>query len=333
MLIGLVADGKGTFPNLPLMKISAWHKAQGHTVEFVESPLKHYDRVYVSKVFGDEYTELPAYFFNADEVYEGGTGLAISVVNGREVFNKDKHSNLPPEIEHIYPDYSLYPELTKNKAFGFLTRGCPNNCPFCIVSKKEGLFSVKVADLSEWWNGQKEIVLLDANILACREHIALLQQLKDSGATVDYCQGLDARFINPDNAALLSQIKTKMFHFAFDFIENEKRIVKGLELFKQYVSFDPRRAIVYMLTNYDTDFRDDWHRLTLIRALGYTPDVRIYRKTSLPKPHILRDFQHWANNRFIYHSCDFWEFVPRKDGKPIKEIYPDAFASVQARSE
>ena len=76
-----------------------------------------------------------------------------------------------------------------------------------------------------------------------------------------------------------------------------------------------------MLTNYDTTIEDDLYRIGKIREVGFSPDVRIYRKESLPKPHILRDLQRWCNNRFLYRSCEFMDYVPRKDGKTIKEIY------------
>lgn len=174
MKIGLYDVDSHNFPNLPLMKISAWHKSQGDEVEWW-FPMMHYDKVYVSKVFGDEYSQMDMTAISADEIVFGGTGFAITVEDGKEVYHKDRDKDLPYEIEHIYPDYSLYPELTKDKAYGFLTRGCCNNCSFCIVSQKEGICSHNVADLSEWWRGQKEIILLDANILACKDRISLLQ--------------------------------------------------------------------------------------------------------------------------------------------------------------
>ena len=175
MKIGLIDVDGHNYPNLALMKISAYHKAKGDSVEWWWG-FETYDRVYMSKVFDDTYSpDIPAPF-NADQIVRGGTGYCMS-------------SQLPYEIEHMCPDYSLYPELTKDTAYGFLTRGCPNACPFCIVSEKEGRMSRKVADLSEWWSGQKNIVLMDANILACREHISLLEQLADSGACVDFNQG------------------------------------------------------------------------------------------------------------------------------------------------
>ncbi len=325
MKIGLYDVDSRKFPNLPLMKISAYHKSLGDEVEFIEF-VNHYDKVYVSKVFGDEYTSMDMTCINADEIIYGGTGFAITVEDGKEVFQKEKHKNLPPEIEHQYPDYSLYPNLTKNKAFGFLTRGCCNDCGFCVVCQKEGTCSVKVADLSEWWNGQKEIVLLDPNLLACKDRTELLQQLIDSGAKVDFTQGLDARFITRDIAKMLSQIKTKMWHFAFDFMKNEIQIINGLKTFIDVVKPIRRYCYVYILTNYDTSFVEDYYRVKKIQEIGLDPDIRIYRKTSLPKRHILRDLQRWCNNRFIYRSQpDFWEYIPRSDGRKIKEIYTDEY--------
>lgn len=322
MHIGLMDVDSHNFPNLALMKISAYHKNKGDFVEWC-MPICHYDIVYVSKVFGDEYSTIDNTIIQADQIIYGGTGFAIKIIDGKEVYEPTNDENLPYEIEHTYPDYSLYPELTQNTAYGFLTRGCPNNCAFCCVSKKEGLVSHKVANLTEFWDGQKNICLLDPNILACKQHMDLLQQLAESGAWVDFTQGIDARFINEKNIELLSQIKIKMLHFAFDFMKNEKRIIKGLQMAKEHLELDERKRIVYVLTNFDTSIKEDLYRVRKLKEMGYTPDIRVYRKNALPKQHILRDLQRWCNNRFIYKSCDFFDYVPRSDGKKIREIYAD----------
>ncbi len=318
MRIGLYdADGHN-FPSLPLMKISAYHKSKGDEVEFVV-PLCKYDRIYLSRVFGDEYTSFNDLCLQADEIIRGGTGFAIRVENGKEKYEKAADLDLPSEIEHIYPDYSLYPELTRDTSYGFLTRGCPNNCAFCIVSKKEGRVSKKVADLSEFWRGQKHIKLLDANLLACEDKEELLQQLIESRAQIDFTQGLDARFITADIAELLKNVKTQRVHFAFDFMKHEKAIVEGLQIYKQINPLPDYKTIVYMLTNFNTTIEEDLYRVKKIVELGYIPDIRIYRKSSAPQ--ILKDLQRWCNNRLIFRSCDFMDYVPRKDGMKIKEIY------------
>ncbi|MBO5356465.1 MAG: radical SAM protein [Clostridia bacterium] len=302
------------------MKISAWHKSQGDIVEWWY-PIFHYDKVYVSKVFGDEYSQISPMSINANEIIYGGTGFAITVEDGKEVFHKDKDKDLSFEIEHIYPDYSLYPEYTKDTAYGFLTRGCPNNCSYCSVSKKEGKCSHKVANLSEFWKGQKHIKLLDPNILACKDRIELLTQLKDSKANIDFTQGLDARFITKEIALLLKDIKKTNVHFAFDFMKNEKAIIKGLKIYADIVGLGARVGdkTVYMLTNYDTTHEQDLYRIQKIEECGFVPDVRIYRKNSAPQ--ITRDLQRWCNNRLIYSSTKWQDYIPRKDGRTIKEIY------------
>ena len=173
MKIGLIdVDGHG-FPNIPLMKISSWHKQNGDQVEWFD-PLfgGHYDKVYMSKVFS--FTPDYEYFIDADEIIKGGSGYCIEMVDGKEIYRKDRDMNLPNEVEHIYPDYGIYGDLTKDTAYGFLTRGCPRGCGFCHVKAKEGLCSHKVANLSEFWKGQKNIILCDPNILACKDHEELL---------------------------------------------------------------------------------------------------------------------------------------------------------------
>ena len=299
MEIGLYDVDSHNYPNLPLMKLSAYHKAKGDNVEFINR-FKHYDRVYVSKVFGDEYSTMDDTVINADEIIYGGTGFCISIENGKEVFDKAKDKPLPDEIEHIMPDYSLYPDF--KKACGFLTRGCPNNCPFCIVTNKEGGVSHKVADLSEFWDGQKEIDILDANILACKDHLELLEQIRDTNAKINFLQGLDARFLTPDNIALLKQLKVEHYHFAFDLMKNKDRIVKGLELFRKEIG---DLADCYVLTNFNTTFEQDMERVKILQELNIRPYIMIYRKSTAPKK--LRELQRWCNNRWIYASCPNFE--------------------------
>ena len=212
MKIGLWSDCHN-FPSLPMMKLSAYHKQRGDDVEIVDY-FSHYDKVYASKVFSFTKDIEDDCVVSADEIQRGGTGYCITVINGKEIFDKSKDKPLPKEIEHIYPDYSLYPQY--GFATGFLTRGCPRGCGFCIVGKKEGLCSKQVADLSEFWRGQEEIKLLDPNLLACENHETILQQLIDSKSKVDFTQGLDIRLVTPDNVSLLNKVKTKRLHFAWD---------------------------------------------------------------------------------------------------------------------
>ena len=300
MRVGLVDVDGHNFPNLPLMKLSAWHKAQGDTVEWYEPMFSgHMDKVYLSKVFS--FTPDYPHPIDADEIVYGGSGYCISVVDGKEVYDKSKDTNLPYEIEHIYPDYDLY-RIT-DTAYGFLTRGCPRGCSFCHVESKEGRCSRKVADLSEFWREQKNIVLCDPNILACKEHPDLLQQLIDSKAYVDFNQGIDIRLTNERNISLLNDIKIQQIHFAWD--NHKDDLTKYFERYKALAKHKPKGkyGMVYCLVNFGSTLEEDLHRIYTLRDLEFDPYVMIYNKESLPSGHELKKLQRWVNNKFIFRSC------------------------------
>ena len=323
MKVGLWADNVN-FPSLPLMKLAAYHKSRSDKVRLITVADEHFDAAYCSTTFNlPGIRKIPTLGFtpNADVIHYGGSGTAISVFDGKERYHRDNDMPLSNEIEHIYPDYGLYPELTRDMAFGFLTRGCPNNCGFCIVSSKEGRRSVRVAELSEFWRGQRHIKLMDANLLACRERETLIESLIKSGAQLDYTQGLDARFIDDDIAKLLCRTEIKMIHFAYDLMENEREIVRGLEIFKRYFQKTDRECKVYILTNYNTTHAEDWSRVRRVMELGYQPDVRIYRKGTHDR--FLTDLSRWSNANALYRSCTFADYIPRADGKRCGELYRD----------
>ena len=298
--IGLWSDCHN-YPSLPLMKLSAYHKSNGDTVEHYY-PINHYDMVYASKVFSFTADIDEDFIVQADELRRGGTGYCITEEDGREIFDKSKDIALPKEIEHIYPDYSLYPQYSF--AVGFLTRGCPRGCGFCVVGKKEGRCSRPAADLSEFWRGQKTIELLDPNILACKDHERLLIQLAQTKAKVNFSQGLDIRLTNPDNIALLNKIRTPMLHFAWDDPNDDLR--DYFKKFQQYTSIDDyRKKSVYVLTNFGSTLEEDLYRIYTLRELGFHPYVMVYRKKSASKEKLR--LQRWCNNRWIFQSVPKFE--------------------------
>lgn len=295
MKIGLIDVDSHNFPNLALMKISAYHKAQGDEVEWWWG-WGQYDKVYMSKVFDNSYTPDHPEPVNTREIIKGGTGYGLK-------------NELPYEIEHMCPDYSLYPELAKDTAYGFLTRGYPNNCPFCIVCQKEGRESRKVANLSEWWSGQKNIVLCDPNLLACRDHMELLGQLEASKAWVDMNQGLDARMLTTKNIEALNRIKIKTIHFAWDLMDRSPEIIKGLNLYLEHGRIkDQRRREVYVLTNFNTTMEENLYRIYTLDEMGYEPYVMVYDKPNAPPE--IRALQRWCNNKRIFKKCPtFQDYV------------------------
>lgn len=301
MKIGLIDVDGHNFPNLALMKLSAWHKRQGDTVEWYEPLLGgHYDKVYMSKVFS--FTHDYEYPINADEVVKGGTGYNIQLVDGKEVYTKDKP--LAEPIEHIMPDYSIYG--VTDTAYGYMTRGCPRGCDFCIVQRKEGKGKT-VAPLSEFWNGQKNIVLLDPNFFCVREWEDNARQLIESKAWVDFSQGVDIRAMTDEKAEAISQMKIKLIHFAWDRYRDKEILLPKLERFIKKTNFNYRKIGVYILVNFDSTFEQDLERVYTIRDMGASPYVMIYDKDNLPKVHRLRSLQGWVNNRTLFASCKRFE--------------------------
>ena len=308
MRIGLIDVDGHNFPNIPLMKISAWHKSQGDSVEWYQPMFSgHMDKVYMSKVFS--FTPDYKYPIDTDEIINGGSGYCIELVDGKEIYHTERDRNLPDEVEHMFPDYDLY-GIT-DTAYGFLTRGCPRGCGFCHVENKEGKRSRKVADLSEFWNGQKKIILCDPNILAYPDHMELLQQLANSGAKVNFNQGLDIRLINDKNLELLKQIRLDGIHFAFDRWQDKDIIEPRLRAFKEKTGYDRHKGsvMVYILCNYDTTFEQDIYRIQLCRELNFSPYPMIYDKEHADP--IYRKLQRWCNN-FIFWSCPTFEEYKRR---------------------
>ena len=301
MKIGLIDVDGHNFPNLALMRISTYHKARGDQVEWWWSDFIHYDIVYMSKIFSDSYTKDVPEPINADKVIKGGTGYCISLVDGIEVFDKDKNEELPQEIEKMFPDYSLYPQF--DFAVSMTSRGCPRGCSFCHVAAKEGRCSVKVADVSDFWNGQKEIRILDPNITACRDKRDLMRQYKETGAILDFTQGLDIRLLNDDDLADINQMRLRTLHFAWD---NPKDDLEGK--FRNFANGFRRKSnigMVYCLTNFNSTMEENLYRIYTLRDMGYDPYVMVYDKPHAPKE--IKMLQRWCNNKIIFKSCKRFE--------------------------
>lgn len=309
MNIGLIDVDGHNFPNLALMRLSAWHKQQGDNVEWWWSDLIHYDIVYMSKIFSNTYSPDVPEPMNADKVIKGGTGYCISLgEDGKEYFDQSKNVKLPEEVEHMFPDYSIYPQF--DFAVSMTSRGCPRGCQFCHVAAKEGRCAVKVADVSDFWSGQKEIRILDPNITACREKRDLMQQYKEADAILDFTQGLDIRLLDEADIADINEMRLKTLHFAWDNPKDnlESKFKRFAEQFRRKTKI----GMVYVLTNFNSTMEENLYRIYTLRDLGYDPYVMIYDKPNAPKE--IRNLQRWCNNKIIFKSCLKFENYSRSIG-------------------
>ena len=80
------------YPNLALMKISAYHKRQGDDVSWYIGIDGMYDKVYISKVFST--TPDSREIIQAKEVIFGGSGYCINLIDGKEVWQEPAHTDL-----------------------------------------------------------------------------------------------------------------------------------------------------------------------------------------------------------------------------------------------
>lgn len=304
MRIGLIDVDGHNFPNLALMRISAWHKSIGDIVEWWESNSVYYDIVYMSKIFSRAYSHDIMEPINCGKVIKGGTGYAISIdSDGNEYFDKSKHKDLPPEIEKMFPDYSIYPQF--DFAVAMTSRGCQRGCAFCHVAAKEGRCAVKVADVKDFWCGQKHIEVLDPNITACREKHDLFMQYAETGATVNFNQGLDIRLLTEQDIEDINSIRVKDIHFAWDNPEDDLS-----DKFAKYAKQAKHRlhgtfGTVYCLVNYNSTMEQNLYRIYTLRDLGFDPYVMVYDKPHASKQ--IRALQRWCNNRIIFKSAKRFE--------------------------
>lgn len=317
MNIGLIdVDGHGKkkkwgatiYPNLALCKIARYHRERGDDVEWAFA-LKHYDKIYMAKVFNFSPDDLTAY--NADEIIRGGTGYDIK-------------SQLPYEIDRLQPDYSIYPHIPHDTAYGFLTRGCPNKCKWCVVPAKEGHIQPYMDCDEIAIEGRRKLVLMDNNILAAGDYaVQQLNKIIERGYYVDFNQALDARLVNDEFAYLLSKIKwiNRRIRFGCD----THRQIEDCERAMAMINGHGYRGEFFLYTMLNGDFDENYERLIYWWRRNHEcrekhlpniyPYAQPYRDPNNPKHYIpqwQKDMASWVNKHQIFQITPFPAFSPRK---------------------
>ena len=302
--------GATIYPNLALAKIARYWRNRGGQISWA-SPMEHYDIVYISKVFN--FSTDDTYIYDADKIIKGGTGY-------------DPLSQLPDEIDRLQPDYSIYPNIPKDTAYGFLTRGCPNKCRWCVVPKKEGAIRPYM-DVDEIAiEGRRKLVLMDNNILAAGDYcIQQLQKIIERGYRVDFNQAIDARLVTDEIAQLLAKVKwldNNRIRFGCDTHGQIAECERAMNMINRY-GFTGQYFLYTMLTS---DFRECyeritywWHRTQETRATHQGryvyPHAQPYRDPNNPHhiiPQWQKDMAGWVNKKAHFVAHSFEEFEPRK---------------------
>lgn len=295
MLIALHDNDRTGFPNLALMKLSAYHKAAGDTVEWF-NPLFTYDRVYSSKVF----TFTPEDPYLPPDTIKGGTGYGL-------------YDPLPQEIDRMFPDYSIYPDC--RYAIGFLTRGCIRSCTWCVVPRKEG----KIRPYCSWQQikrpDSRDIVFMDNNVLAHPWGLEQMQSMAGQDVRVDFNQGLDIRLVTPQIAKLLASLKwIRFIRTACDTDASMESVGRMVDLLRS-VGVKPYRVFVYVLVQ---DVQSAERRVQFLRGLGVEPFAQPYRDFAANAELFreLRDFARWVNDKAVFRAVKtFDEYRGRKHAK------------------
>jgi hypothetical protein len=269
----LLVDLDSRLPNLALMKLSRHFKARGRVVG-----LRH-----GTKSLPPAETVLASCVFNTPasarqvEVLRRQYGSALQL-GGSGV---DLRLRLEPEIEALPPDYSLYPELGY-RALGFLTRGCPFRCPFCVVPIKEGA-PRQVSDLDELLQGRKKLILLDDNLLAHPDALRLIEELVRRGLAVNFNQTLDLRLLTPGSAALLRRLHCANSSFTRHNLYFSLNDTRHLDLMRERYALlraCPKDNVAFVcMYGFNTTLAEDVARFQFLRSL---PGAYVFVQRYLP---------------------------------------------------
>jgi hypothetical protein len=311
----LLIDADSKIPNIALMKLSTFHKNKGNTVDFIRldgKPFEYkdtHDTAYSSIIFTKNKDNIKG------NVFLGGTGVSL----------RDTLSN---EVEHLMPDYSLYPDNIYS--IGFTTRGCFRKCDFCFVPEKEGIIKYN-ADITEFYNPNlKKIMLLDNNIFAYKDYKDIFEQIREIKKPTCFKQGIDFRLLNEEKIQELVSFRyAGDYIFALDSPKDIPIFEKKAPLIRKYLH--PWKPKFFVLVGFDTTLEEDIKRIKLLWENKFLPYV-MRHENYLNSEHkfFYIDLAAWCNQPWFVKKGDFRHFmnVRYKEGHPRIEEESTLFESL-----
>jgi hypothetical protein len=282
----------GALPNLALMKLAHWHKAQGDTVyvtRHIERDLfePEYGKVYGSAIFGFSQIRLLRFKMQWPQAIVGGTGTTEPGT---------VEELIGDEYEHY--DYAGWPGV--DYSIGFTQRGCRLKCKFCVVPNKEGK-PRSVNTIANIWRGDphpRKLHILDNDFFGNPDWRARVAEIRDGGLKVCLSQGINTRLIDDEAAAALATIEYRDTKFerrrlytAWDNLKDEGVFFKGVDRLER-AGIPPTNLMVYMLVGYDKNetWERLWHRFNAMVARGIKPYPMVYDRSRKD----LLAFQRWV---------------------------------------
>lgn len=156
------------------------------------------------------------------------------------------------------------------------SRGCPNNCWFCSVWRREGR-EIRELPIVDGWN------VLDDNLLACSDdhQKSVFRMLEKHKGKVEFTGGLEAKRLNKWQAETIFKLKPKQIFFAYDTPDDlDPLFCAGTLLhhvgFKSHPSSHALRC--YVLCGYPNDTFDKAEkRMSQTIKAGFMPMAMLYR--------------------------------------------------------
>lgn len=240
---------------------------------------------------------LPSFFDEADEVH-------VSVTF---TYDMPKAEMLATEWKHVAPvriggpacdDFGgeFTPGMYLRDGYTITSRGCPNDCWFCHVHKREG--GIRELEIKDGWN------VLDSNFIACSEsHIrAVFNMLARQSKRAEFTGGIEARLMKPWIASEMVRIKTKQLFCAYDCESDYEPLVEaGRMLLEAGFTRQSHALRCYVLCGHKGDtFEKAEKRMWKTVDAGFFPMAMLYRDGTGAREKAWISFQkQWADKIIV----------------------------------